>query len=950
MRQRTNRFSFSVGVVLTLLLLCSGMIGTALAQQTVNYASASGRVTDPTEALVAGAQVTARQTDTNLTSTTTTDQEGRFRFPYLKSGPYEITVRAIGFADATRSITLTVGAAFELTVSLRLASVASDINVNSDEEVLEAVRTEIAGTVMQGEIRDLPLNGRNVLDAAVLVPGVSPTNTASNQLFAETSAVPGQGLSTNSQRNFSNSFIVDGLSANDDAAGLSGIFYGFDVVSEFQVVTSGGQAEFGRALGGYMNVITKSGTNTLRGDMYGYFRNQRLNAANPLAHTLLPVTQAQYGATLGGPIVRNRTFYFGNFEQRRLNQSGFITISPENVAAINSRLSESGYQGPLISTGIYPNPVHTSTALAKVDHQFSANDQFSIRYSLYDVHSKNSRGAGGLGAASASAGLDDTDQTLALSNVATFSPRLVNETRGQFTHSNLNAPASDAIGPAVSISSVASFGTLSGSPTGRLNKLSQLVDNLSYQEGAHSIRVGADVLYNSDNITYPRSIRGSYSFSSLANFLSGIYNNSGFTQTFNNSVVAQTNPNVGVYAQDEWKLNRRLTVNLGVRYDLQFLKTIVTDTNNISPRAGFAWTPFAARNTVIRGSYGLFYDRIPLRALANALLSAGNTTDVANLSQISVSLSPTQTGAPVFPNILSGLTLPPGILFNFTTMNRRMQNAYSEQGSLEIERQLDRNSTLSVGYQRVRGVHLIISVNQNVPTCVASGNNNGCRPNPAYANNSQYSPLADSHYDGLHISFVQRPTRWGNYRVSYTYSKAFDNVGEFFFSSPIDNFNIWQDYARSDDDQRHRLVFDGTIRSPMGDARTLWERVSHGFQLSGMVQYYSALPFNVTSGATTIQGTTARPIVDGTFIGRNAGTGFDFFNVNARLSRTLKASERLRAEASLEAFNLLNHVNGVALNGSFGTGTYPTNPLPTFKQITAVADPRTLQLGLRFSF
>jgi hypothetical protein len=633
-----------------------------------------------------------------------------------------------------------------------------------------------------------------------------------------------------------------------------------------------------------------------------------------------------------------------------LNQSGFITISPENVAAINSRLSESGYQGPLISTGIYPNPVHMSTALAKVDHQFSANDQFSIRYSLYDVHSKNSRGAGGLGAASASAGLDDTDQTLAFGNVATLSLRLVNETRGQFTHSNLNAPASDAIGPAVSISSVASFGTLSGSPTRRLNKLSQLVDNLSYQGGAHSIRVGADFLYNSDTITYPRSIRGSYSFSSLANFLSGTYNNSGFTQTFNNSVVAQTNPNVGVYAQDEWKLNRRLTVNLGMRYDLQFLKTIVTDTNNISPRAGFAWTPFAARNTVIRGSYGLFYDRIPLRALANALLSAGNTTDVANLSQISVSLSPTQTGAPVFPNILSGLTLPPGILFNFTTMNRSMQNAYSEQGSLEIERQLGRNSTLSVGYQRVRGLHLIISVNQNVSTCVASGNNNGCRPNPAYANNSQYSPLADSHYDGLHISFVQRPTRWGNYRVSYTYSKALDNVGEFFFSSPIDNFNIWQDYARSDDDQRHRLVFDGTIRSPMGNARTFWGRLSQGFQLSGMVQYYSALPFNVTSGTTTIQATTARPIVNGSFIGRNAGTGFDFFNVNARLSRTFRASERLRAEASLEAFNLLNHVNGVALNGSFGTGTYPTNPLPTFKQITAVADPRTLQLGLRFSF
>jgi hypothetical protein len=257
---------------------------------------------------------------------------------------------------------------------------------------------------------------------------------------------------------------------------------------------------------------------------------------------------------------------------------------------------------------------------------------------------------------------------------------------------------------------------------------------------------------------------------------------------------------------------------------------------------------------------------------------------------------------------------------------------------------------LSVGYEHLRGLHLIISVNQNVPSCVASGNNNGCRPNPNYGNNSQYSSLADSHYDGLHVSFVQRPARWGSYRISYTWSKALDNVGEFFFSSPINNFNIWQDYGRSDDDQRHRLVFNGTIHSPLDKGVTTWQRISHGFQLSGMLQYYSALPFNIGTGSTTIQGTSARPAVNGVFLNRNAGTGFDFFNLNGRLSRTFPIGERLRLEAIAEGFNLLNHVNGVTLNGTFGSGLYPTNPSPTFKQITAVADPRTLQLALRVSF
>jgi hypothetical protein len=302
---------------------------------------------------------------------------------------------------------------------------------------------------------------------------------------------------------------------------------------------------------------------------------------------------------------------------------------------------------------------------------------------------------------------------------------------------------------------------------------------------------------------------------------------------------------------------------------------------------------------------------------------------------VSLSLSPTQTGAPVFPNILT--SPPSGVLANFSTMNRAMQNAYSEQGSLEIEHQLGARATLSAGYQHLRGLHLIISVNQNVPTCAASGSNNGCRPDATLANNSQYSSMADSHYDGLHVSFVQRPTRWASYRVSYTWSRSMDNVGEFFFSSPIDNANIWRDYGRSDDDQRHRVVFDGAIHS-------------HGFQLSGMMQYYSALPFNITAGTTTIQGTTARPIVNGDYIGRNVGTGNDFFSMSTRISRSFALSERWRLEAMAESFNALNHRNNLTKNGTFGTGAYPLAPSSTFGQVTAVNDPRSIQLALRLRF
>jgi len=955
MRSRVLRAVF----VLAVLGLFSSRF--ASAQESVNYASLSGVVTDSSGAVVVNAAITAVQTDTNVATTTVTDDEGRFRFAYLKVGPYAIKVHQQGFADVTRAVTLTVGAAFDLPISLTVESAKETVTVNGEAAVIETERTQLAGTVVQNEINSLPLNGRNFLDLTLLVPGVSPTNTASTQLFAETSAVPGQGISIGSQRNFSNSFIVDGLSANDDAAGLVLTTYGLDVVQEFQVVTSGGQAEFGRALGGYVNMVTKSGTNDLHGDVYGFFRNQALNAANALTHARLPITQAQYGASLGGPLIKNRTFYFANFEQRLLNQAGspVITITPANLATINSRLTSVGYLGPLISTGQYPNPVHTTNFLAKMDHRFNEKDQFNARYSLYNVNATNSRGVGGLSAVSAAAGLSDLDQTIAVSNVYAISPRTVNETRGQFTNSNLLAPPNDAVGPAVSISGVASFGTLSGSPTGRYDRLFEIVDNLSHQKGPHAFRVGVDFLYNDLTITFPMSNRGSYSFSSLANFQNGIY--SSFTQVFGNPVNHQTNPNVGFYAQDEWQVSSRFTLNAGVRYDLEFLKTISTDTNNVSPRLGFAWSPLASRRTVVRASLGLFYDRVALRPLANALLSGDNTTNINQIQLLSTARNFGQTGAPVFPNILA--TAPTGLPVSFSTMDPHIPNAYSEQGSLEIEQQLGNKGTLSVSYQHVRGVHLIASVNLNTPTCTAAVDPvNLCRPNSAYQNNKQYSPAADSEYDGLSLSYVERPVRWGSFRISYTYSKALDDVSEFFFSAPLNNFNIHQDWGRSDDDQRHRLVFDTTIHSSLDPAHSLWQRISHGFQLSGILTYYSPLPFNIVTGATNIQTTTSRPCVGlagnaaactnnvAIMIGRNTGTGFDFFNINTRLSRTFPIGERLHLEAIADIFNILNHPNYEIPNNSFGTGVYPTNPSATFGQPTAVADPREAQFALRLTF
>jgi hypothetical protein len=930
------------------------------AQEAIHFASVSGRVTDPQGAIVPGAHVSARQTETNVLSETVTNSEGRFRFPYLRVGTYELKVHVDGFADSTRMLQASLGAAFDIPVVLAVAGLDTRVTVSGDTTLLEAARSQIAGTVTQSEVQNLPMNGRNFLDLALLIPGVSPTNIGSTQLFPETSAVPGQGISIASQRNLSNNFIVDGLSANDDAAGLSGIPYGVDAVEQLQVVTSGGQAELGRALGGYINVVTRSGTNAFRGTLYDFVRDDSVNAPNALSGTTLPMDQQQYGASLGGPLVRNRTFFFGNVEQRLLDQTGLVTILPDNVPVINARLLATSYPGSAVATGIYPNPVHSANALAKLDHHVSGSDHMTFRYALYHVTSDNSRGAGALNAPTASAGLDNVDHTVGFGNTWTMSPQMVNETRAQVVYSDLKALPTDVVGPAVSIAGVASFGTSSTSPTQRLNKMYQVVNTLSRQAGTHALRTGIDIVINDDTITYPRSFRGNYSFSSMANFLIGNY--SGFTQTFGDPVVSQTNPNVGVYVQDEWRVGSSLTLNLGLRYDLQFLDTIDTDTNNLSPRGGFAWSPASSQDLIVRGSAGLYFDRVPLRAVANAILSAGNTTDLAHLRQPGVSgIIPTQTGAPVFPNILPARILTT-TLVDFTTMNKNLQNAYSRQASIEVERVLARGLTASVGYQYLRGDNLLMSLNQNVPTCVAQGTNNGCRPNAAYRNNSQYSSVAESTYHGLHLSLVQRPSTWASIRVSYALSKSMNNVGEAFFSSPVDPTDIMRDWSRSDDDQRHRLVINGTVNSSMAPATTAWERISHGFQVSSFLQYYSALPFNITSGVANLQGTNSRPLANGATAGpnfdvravelipRNEGIGSDFFSLNLRVSRAFPIAGNVKIEGLVEAFNLTNRANPLTRNSTFGPGAYPTSPVATFNQITAVGDPRIFQFGLRMTF
>jgi Carboxypeptidase regulatory-like domain/TonB dependent receptor len=905
------------------------------AQQNISSATLSGQVLDEKGSCICGAVITVVNRDTRRSETVVTNDEGRYKLSFLPVGSYQLLAECNGFTTLNQPLTLTVGQSLDIPITLTVAGVAASISVNTDAPIIETPRTQVAETILPLEIDSLPLNGRNYLDLAALTPAVTRSNPVANQRFPETSAVPGTGLSITGQRSINNGFVVDGMSANDDAADLPGTFFSQEVIREFAVISSGGIAQFGRASAGFINIITQSGTNNYRGRAYGFFRNRRFDARNPLAPQKDPFTQAQYGISVGGPIVANRTFFFTNYEETRLHNAAVVTIANKNVAAINQHLASLGYASPHISTGIAPTGFDAANFLLRLDHQINASHQLNARHSVYHIDSENSRNVGGLNAVSRGTALNNSDQSIVVSEIASLSPTTLNEFRFQYIHSRLKAPVNDDTGPAVNIAGVANFGTATFSPTERNLGTFEFVETLTTGRVAHSLKMGGTYLLNRVSIDFPGAVQGVYSFSSLTNFRANRYTT--FQQAFGTTTQYQSNPNLGLFVQDEWRPRAGLTINAGLRYDAQYLsQPITTDTNNFAPRFGVAYAP-GNRKTVVRASFGIFFDRIPLRATSNALQRDGRKYRVAVLSF-------GQPGAPAFPDTLP--TFPTNLLVSVTAIDPEIKNAYSQQASAQIEREISAATSLSIGFLHTRGLHLILSRNINVPTSpAAAGVFNLGRPDPRFANVSQFESAGESSYNAMTVSLNRRFQKWFGFRLSYTLSKAEDDAGNAFFFAPQDNFKLRDEWGRSDMDQPHVLALSGTFQAPTTTSNRLPNRLLSETEFSYIFRYSSSLPFNILTGNDRNFDTNPndRPVG----VGRNSGKGFDFASLDLRLSKSFRMTEKLRVDAILEAFNVLNRANLQLPNNVYGTGT---SPLPSFGQPTSAADPRQIQFGLRISF
>ncbi len=968
-------------LILFCILALAALAGPAHAQSAVG-ADLEGTVKDETGAALPAATVVATHVETGVERTVFTNSEGRYRLPALAVGQYTLRVSLDGFTTVERSgLVLQVGQVVTIDIVLPIGGLAESVSVTQAAPIVETGRTQVGTVVSRTEIDNLPINGRNFLDFSTTVAGVT----------AQQMSGQGSGLSFNGQRSRSNNISIDGSDSNGQLNGNTRLTLSQEAVREFQVVTSQFAPEFGRAGGGLVNIVSKSGTNQYGGNAFLFIRDESFDARNAFVPADEPKPEFErqnWGGTFGGPIVRNKTFFFAAFERVDRDESGVVTISDANVAAVNAILGSRPIPGSRvtsISNGTYPVTLETTLASIKVDHSFNPNNNLAVRYNYGKTLEDNAGGVaiGGLSDVQAGGGLRQEDQSFFASFTRVFGSSMFSETRFQYAPRDMQQYPNDPIGPRVSISGVATFGRSVNFPTLLDEDRYEFKQDFSIDRGRHYFKFGVDVTRVNAFSSFPVSFAGSFSFGSLAAFAAGTP--STFTQGFGNPAMDLPNTLIGAYAQDTFKIGNSLTLVYGLRYDYDGqpqgidrdpnnpveapLQTgINRDGNNIAPRVGITYDPFGDGRTVIRGGYGMFYDKIFLLVARNVLIA-----------RQSISLSGTAAaqrfalGAfPESQNLPSGFTLTrPSI----NVADPDMELPYNHQFNIGVERQLGMHWAAGANFVYVRGENLLRSDNINLgpPTVLTAENarslgvNNPSaqqlgrpyygstnRLDPLFNNIQQVSADSKSRYWGLQLILQKRMSRGLEMRANYTLSEAKDDSSDFVQDQQPNNpYDRDGEYSYSAEHQRHRFtltsVWEVPFRSDQVDqpvARALladWVIASSWTARSGS-------PRNPEVGSD-VNGDgnsgTDRPFIDGVMAERNSVEGPDYFSVDVRLSKRVRFGRKASVLVLAEAFNLFNRVNYGGVNMTWGTALAARD---TFGEYTSANDPRQLQFGVKFEF
>jgi hypothetical protein len=947
--------------------------------QSANTADLTGAVADASGSAVPQAEVVVTNQDSGVARKTVTQDTGFYRMPSLPAGRYSVRAEKQGFAGAIRNdVVLEIGAVSTANLSLAVASQSESVSVSSGAPMIEAERASVGAVVNRREIEDLPINGRNFLDFAATVGGVTPQQTSGQ----------GSGLSFNGQRGRSNSIVLDGADNNGQLNGNVRLTISQEAVQEFQVVTNQFSPEFGNASGGLVNIVSRSGANDFHGDGFLFWRNEAMDARNAFFTTPYtpPFRRQDYGATLGGPIRKNKTFFFASAEYLDRNETGSVTISPGSVAAINQILASRPVPNSnvhAISTGIFPISQHTTLSSIKLDHAFTEKDQIFLRY-IYDQDNQANAGGVGIGGTvdvSGGGGQRDRDQSLLGNWTHIFSPSLIGETRFQFAPRQLTQYDNDAAGPRIQISGVATWGRDVNFPVLLNETRYQGTHSTSWTAGRHFWKFGADIQYVGATSSFPVDFGGVFTFASLADFTSGKVNT--FTQGFGDPSIHLPDTLYGFFAQDTFRLSNRLTLVYGLRYEYdaqpqgimrdranpiqQYLQTGVNRAaKDFAPRAGLTYSLDSAGKTVLRTGYGIFYDKLFLLAARNALLArlAITESSAAGTAQFALGAFPQSTQLP------AGVPLPQPTL---SITDSRMGTPYAQQANFGVERQLGGNWLAGVSYTYVRGVRLLQSNNINLAPPVVLTLANAAslgvpaplpqqigrpyytgRLNSTFNAVQEVSASGGSTYNSLDITLQKRFSHGFQFRANYVFSKAIDNASDFVQAQqPNDPYTPSAERSISDEDQRHRFTVTGVWQLPYRGAtgENLFLRVvAADWTLSTLATVHSGIPYNVVVGSDVNgdqNSSTDRPLIGGVPIGRNTYSGPGAATLDLRISREIPYRERFRIQILGEAFNVMNHVNYTFVNTTWGTGLTARS---TFGNNLAAANPRQIQLGLKLRF
>lgn len=948
--------------------------------QTSTGADVFGLVRDDTGAALPGASVVLTNDATGVAHETQTAANGAYRLSGLPPGEYTLHATLAGFSRHERKgLLLQVGQLATLDLTLKVGGVTETVTVTQAAPVVETGRTQLGVVVNRQDIESLPINGRDFLDFAVTVPGVSGAQNSGQ----------GSGISVNGGRQRSNNISVDGADSNGQLNGNTRLTVSQEAVQEFQVVTNQFAAEFGRAGGGLVNVVSKSGTNQFSGNAFYLMRDESLDGRNAFAPADEPKPQFQrknWGGTLGGPLVKGKTFFFAAFEQITRDESGVVTVSDANVAAVNAILAARPIPNAgvaSIGNGSFPIENDTTLVSLKLDHSLDSRNNLSLRYSFGKRDEGNSGGVGigGLTEVSGGGGARTRDHALVLAWTSTLKPSLLSETRLQFAPRELTQYSNDLIGPRVSISGVATWGRNVNFPVLLDETRWQLLQSFSWQKGRHFLKAGGDFTYVNALTSFPISFAGSFSFGSLANFLLG--RPTTFTQGFGNPEIRLKDTLLTAFVQDSFRVDERLTLAYGLRYDYDMQPQNIPrdrsnpieaplqdgvhrDGNNLQPRVSVAFDPKGDGRSVLRAGYGMFYDKIFLLVARNALIA-----------RQSISLSGTaaadQFAKGAFPE---SDQLPPGFSLSRPNINLAAEDIEipkNHQFSVGVERQLGSDWSVAANYVLVLGRQLLFSNNTNLapPTVLTAENSaslgvarptpqqlgrpyygSAARLDPSFNNIQVVSSEGRSHYDGLQLAVQKRMSHGFQLRAAYVLSTAKDDASDFVQAQQPDNpYDRDAEYSLSEEHQRHRFTLTAVWQLPEPGAEgSALRAVLGGWLASSLVKYRSGTPENVTVGSDVNgdgNSSTDRPFVDGVILGRNGLIGPDYLTVDLRLAKTIGLGGRRSLQLLFEAFNLLNRTNYAGVNTTWGTDLAARS---TYGQYTSANDPRQLQLGAKLTF